>query len=40
MTLQSVFDPHATDHAASKWFAITGHQTTRVQDICNGLVRW
>ena len=39
MTLQSVFDPHATDHAASKWFAITGHQTTRVQDNCDGLVR-
>jgi hypothetical protein len=36
---QSIFDPHVTNHAASKWPAIAGHQTARVQDVCDGLVR-
>jgi hypothetical protein len=35
-TLQSIFDPHVSDHPASKWVAITGEHAARVQDICNG----
>src|SRR6266699_7233695 len=38
-TLQSIFAPHAADHAASKCFAITGHRTARVQDIGEARVR-
>src|SRR5215472_2701581 len=36
-TLQSIFNPHAIDHAAGKWFAIAGHRAACIQDICDGL---
>ena len=35
-TLQSIFNPHAIDHATGKWFAIAGRRAARIQDVCDG----